>query len=66
MRPRSAALILGGLAVAAFVARRTRTARGERAELHYDDGSSVTLPGAAVGGARLVELARETIAAAVA
>ncbi|MBD0347697.1 MAG: hypothetical protein ICV59_00970 [Thermoleophilia bacterium] len=56
--------MLGGVGAAALVGRRTRAARAERAELHYDDGSSVALPGAAVGGARLVGLARELIAAA--
>ena len=64
MRTRSALAALLALAAVAFVARRTRVARLERADLHYDDGSAVTLPGAAVGGARLVELAREALAAA--
>ena len=64
MRPRSAVLAFGGLGAAALVALRARAARREHADLQYDDGSSVTLPGAAVGGARLVELAREAIAAA--
>ena len=64
MRRRSSVLGLGVLGAAAVVARRARTARGERADLHYEDGSSVTLPGASVGGARLVRLARDAIAAA--
>ena len=62
MRLRRAVLAASGLA-AVVVARRARSARLEAAELHYDDGSAVTLPGASVGGGRLVELARETIAA---
>ncbi|MFN2469951.1 MAG: hypothetical protein ABR583_02985 [Gaiellaceae bacterium] len=63
MRPASAALLLGAGAAGVLAARRVRTARREAAELHYDDGSTVVLPGAAVGGERLVSIAREALRA---
>jgi hypothetical protein len=65
MRRSSAAIVgvlAGAVAGAAFF-RRT-TARRERVDLYYEDGSMVSLGDGAPDAARLLPLARELIRAA--
>jgi hypothetical protein len=64
MRRRSlAAVVLAG-AVGGLVARRRRVARGGRADVWFNDGSTVSVPATSPAGARLVELAEQVLRAA--
>jgi hypothetical protein len=62
MRRRSVVAVLAAGAVGGMVAKRRRHARAVgRAEVWFDDGSMVSVPGSSPAGARLVELAGEVL-----
>jgi hypothetical protein len=62
MRPRSVTVALAGAGAAAFAFARRR--RRPWVELHYDDGSMVTLEAGTPAGNRLLALARAAVLAA--
>jgi hypothetical protein len=65
MRRRNVVAVVAAGAVGGIVAkRRHRTRAIGRAEVWFDDGSMVSVPGSSPAGARLVELGDEVLRAA--
>jgi hypothetical protein len=62
MRRRNVVGVVAAGAVGGIVARRRRHSRGVgRAEVWFDDGSMVSVPGSSPSGTRLIELADEVL-----
>jgi hypothetical protein len=62
MRRRSVVAVVAAGAVGGIMARRRRHAHAVgRAEVWFDDGSMVSVPGSSAAGTRLVELADEVL-----
>ena len=62
MRRSAAAIlgVLGGMVAGAALIRR-QTAHRERADLYFEDGSMLSLPGESTEAARLLPLARDAL-----
>jgi hypothetical protein len=62
MRRRSIVALVAAGALGGMVAKRRRHARAAgRAEVWFDDGSTVSVPASSPAGTRLVELADEVL-----